>query len=136
MAKDLLFVLDRPHGEELGATGATPRRSVEWRYPYTKYNARPITSHHPNRSHASRGRPRITKKQSPAPTMPTTWTNGTRNGRFRSGSVYRSTMTPMQTSMNANSVPMLVRSYVSAASPMRDHSATKTPVISVVTYGV
>ena len=56
--------------------------------------------------------------------MPTTWTNGTRNGRRRSGSVYRSTITPMQTSANANSVPMFVRSYVSPASPISDQSAT------------
>ena len=37
-------------------------------------------------------------------------TNGTLNGRGRSGSLKRSTSTPMQTSMKANSVPMLVRS--------------------------
>ena len=36
--------------------------------------------------------------------------NGTRNGRGRSGSLWRSTSTPMLTSMNANSVPMFVRS--------------------------
>ena len=33
-----------------------------------------------------------------------------RNGRGRSGSVWRSTSTPMATSAKANSVPMLVRS--------------------------
>src|SRR5450759_3215693 len=37
-------------------------------------------------------------------------TNGTLNGRGRSGSVWRSTRTPMLTSMNANRVPMFVRS--------------------------
>ena len=44
------------------------------------------------------------------PSGATTQTNGTLNGRGRSGSLTRSTSTPAQTSANANSVPMLVRS--------------------------
>src|SRR2546422_3773033 len=41
----------------------------------------------------------------------------------------------MDTRTNANSVPMLVRLYVSPASPISDHSPTKMPVISVVIWG-
>src|SRR2546427_8849766 len=41
----------------------------------------------------------------------------------------------MHTRTNANSVPMLVRLYVSPASPISDHNATKMPVISVVMCG-
>ena len=41
-------------------------------------------------------------------------TSGARNGRTRSGSLYRSTITPADTSTNANSVPMFVRSTTSA----------------------
>ena len=46
----------------------------------------------------------------PAPASDTTQTTGTRNGRGRSGSLMRSTSTPMQTIANARSVPMFVRS--------------------------
>src|SRR5436190_20870146 len=62
-------------------------------------------------------------------------TAGTRNGRGRSGSVYRSTSTPVLTSTKAKSVPMFVRSYVSAASPTSAHAATNTPVMIVVVHG-
>ncbi len=39
---------------------------------------------------------------------------GTRNGRARPGSLKRRTMIPMQTRMNAKSVPMFVRSTISS----------------------
>ena len=44
------------------------------------------------------------------PSGATAQTIGTLNGRSRFGSVMRSTRTPAQTSANANSVPMFVRS--------------------------
>ena len=62
-------------------------------------------------------------------------TSGTRNGRGRSGSVYRSTSTPVLTRTNAKSVPMFVKSYVSAASPINAQAATNTPVMIVVVEG-
>src|SRR2546425_334314 len=70
-----------------------------------------------------------------APPRHTGHASGTRNGRGRSGSLYRSTSTPTHTSTKANSVPMFVRSYVSPASPTSDASATTMPVINVVTCG-
>src|SRR2546421_1439655 len=88
-----------------------------------------------NRTQVSSGSPTITNTHSTAPVSDTTHTNGTRNGRGRPRSVYRSTSTPTHTRTNANSVPMFVRLYVSPASPMSDHSPTKMPVISVVTWG-
>src|SRR5262245_13207836 len=112
------------------AAGA--RRSRLLRYPYEKYNARPITSHAPKRSHALRGRPNMMYTHPAADSRHTAHANGTRNGRGRFGSVWRRTSTPMLTSMNANSVPMLVKSYVSAASPINAHTATNTPVTIVV----
>ena len=50
------------------------------------------------------------KRQAALDRGDTAQTKGTRNGRGRDGSVYRSTSTPMLTRMNADNVPMLVRS--------------------------
>ena len=95
----------------------------------------PTASQTPNRSHAWRGSPIITKRQAATPRGATIQTSGTVNGRGRSGSATRRTSTPPQTSANANSVPILVRSYVSAASPTSEATATSTPVTSVVVCG-
>src|SRR5579884_3194601 len=65
-----------------------------------------------------------------------TGTHGTRNGRGRLASVRRSTITPADTSTNANSVPMLVRSTTSAMLANAAKNATKMPVRIVPTYGV
>ncbi len=53
---------------------------------------------------------------------------GTRNGRGRSGSLMRSTMMPAHTRMNANSVPMFVRSTISSMLATAAKPPTKTPV--------
>ena len=83
------------------------------------------------------GRPRITKPAGEhADAARRARRTGTLNGRGRFGSFTRSTSTPPQTRMNAKSVPMLVRSYVSAASPIADAHATTIPVTSVVVYGI
>ena len=50
------------------------------------------------------------KRQAAVLRSATGQTNGTLNGRGRSGSVTRSTSTPIDTSAKAKSVPMLVRS--------------------------
>jgi hypothetical protein len=63
-------------------------------------------------------------------------TNGTRNGRGRSGSLRRSTITPADTSTKANNVPMLVRSTTSEMFANAENAATNTPVRMVPTYGV
>src|SRR6516162_9401764 len=63
-------------------------------------------------------------------------TNGTRNGRGRSGLTRRSTLTPRQTKMNAKSVPMFVRSASSPIFVTIAMTPTMTPVQIVVTCGV
>src|SRR6185437_3168207 len=63
-------------------------------------------------------------------------THGTRNGRGRSGSRRRRKITPADTSTNANSVPMLVRSTTSEMFANAENVATNTPVRMVPTYGV
>src|SRR5918997_5921970 len=63
-------------------------------------------------------------------------TNGARNGRGRSGSTLRSTMTPAETSTKANSVPMLVSSTTSAMFAKAANDPTNVPVMSVPMYGV
>ena len=57
----------------------------------------PITSQMPNRSHAVLGNPHMVYRQETAPRIVTGQTNGTRNGRGRSGSVYCNASTPTQT---------------------------------------
>src|SRR5581483_1719438 len=86
------------------------RRRALCEKPYVKYSTSPMTSQIANRSQALRGRPSMMYTQPSADSVHTPQTSGTRNGRGRSGSLYRSTRTPILTSMNAKSVPMLVRS--------------------------
>ena len=65
-----------------------------------------------------------------------TGTNGTRNGRSRSGWLRRSTITPIATRMKANSVPMLTSSASVFSGMKKASAATTAPVIRVVRYGV
>src|SRR6185437_3498937 len=55
-------------------------------------------------------------------------TQGTRNGRGRSGSRRRSRTTPADTSTNANNVPICVRSTTSEMFAKAENVATNTPV--------
>src|SRR4029453_12915894 len=107
-----------------------------FRYPYVKYRTIPTSTHQPNRDHAWGGSPCMMKMQPAAPSGATSQTSAPLNGRGRAGSFTRRMRTPSQTSANANSVPMFVRSYVSAASPTADATATTIPVTSVVAYGM
>jgi hypothetical protein len=58
-------------------------------------------------THVAAGRPTIWAMQIIAPAIGTQGTPGVRNGRGTSGETRRRMMTPMLTSTNAKSVPML-----------------------------
>src|SRR5580704_13418377 len=62
--------------------------------------------------------------------------NGTRNPRRRCGSLYRSTITPIDTSTNANSVPMFDISASEPTSNNPDGIATRIPATQVANAGV
>jgi hypothetical protein len=66
----------------------------------------------------------------------TTGTHGVRNARRRSGRVRRSTTTPMDTSTNANRVPMLTMSARVDSGTKAATAATTSPVISEISHGV
>ena len=65
-----------------------------------------------------------------------TGTNGTRNGRSMSGWVRRRMITPMFTSRNANSVPMLTSLTISLSGTNAARSAMKKPMMKVSRTGV
>src|SRR5664280_3012112 len=67
-----------------------------------------------NRIHVMNGSPAARKRHEPTATIGSHGTSGTLNGRFASGWVRRSTITPAATIAKANSVPMLVRSTISS----------------------
>jgi len=60
-----------------------------------------------SRSQVLCGRLAISARQTTTERIGIQGMNGTRNGRGRSGDTRRSTITPIDTMMNANSVPML-----------------------------
>ncbi len=62
--------------------------------------------------------------------------NGTRNPRLRCGSLYRNTITPIDTSTNANSVPMFDISASEPTSNSPDGIATRIPATHVANAGV
>src|SRR6476620_9681911 len=62
--------------------------------------------------------------------------SGTLNGRGRCGSLCRSTITPTQTRIKANRVPMFVKLTISSTVANAAMPPTATPVSIVVTYGV
>src|SRR5688500_9773896 len=90
----------------------------------------------PNRIHVSAGNCSIRYRQARIEMIGVSGTHGTRNGRGRSGSVFRRKITPADTNTNANSVPMFVRSTTSAMFANPANVATKRPVRIVPTYGV
>ena len=63
-------------------------------------------------------------------------TNGTRYPRFKSGCVRRRTSTPIETSTNAASVPMLVNFATTSIGMKPATTATNTPTIILDRYGV
>ncbi len=74
----------------------------------------------------------IRPTQHSAETTGSRGTEGVRNGRFMRGRVRRSTITAMETTKNANSVPMLTIS-ASASSGTKPASSITTAVVPRVT---
>ena len=66
----------------------------------------------------------------------TSGTRGTVKARSRSGRRRRSTMTPRLTRMNAKSVPTLTSSARMSIEVKVARTATRTPTVAVMTYGV
>ena len=75
-------------------------------------------------------------KQLIAPSTQTTGAAGTRNERGRSGRVLRSTSTPMQTVVNASSVPIETRSPSTLIGSRPARIAAMMPTMIWPTYGV
>jgi len=96
----------------------------------------PITIHTMSRSHVSIGSPAISASATSAESAGTNGTSGVRNGRWRSGFLYRSTMIPIDTMTKASSVPMLTRWPRMSIRVNPAASATATPVTMVVMCGV
>ena len=63
-----------------------------------------------NRDQFGQPKPNTIAAQTIIPNIGTNGTSGVLNPRFASGSVLRMIITPAQTSMNANNVPILVMS--------------------------
>src|SRR5471030_3042806 len=95
-----------------------------------------MSSQMPNLIHVTEGSCHIKYKHATMEMSGVSGTHGTRKGRTRSGSMRRRKITPAETSTNANSVPMLVRSTTSAMFANAANTATNTPVRMVPTYGV
>src|SRR5207245_11533833 len=106
-------------------------------YPYAKYRTNPIHSQTPKRHHDRCGSCDASTRHETAPNIGTSHAPpGTRNGRSRLGSLKRSTVIPIQTRKNANSVPIFVKSTMSSRDEKRAATPTKTPVTIVPTCGV
>src|SRR5918998_727949 len=78
----------------------------------------------------------ISQIDSRTETIGSTGMNGVRNGRGRSGSASRRSSTPIDTRMNANSVPMLTRSASVSIEVSPARIATSTVMMIVSRYGV
>src|SRR5687768_11548480 len=90
----------------------------------------------PNRIQVILGSCSIRYRQATIEMIGVIGTQGTRNGRGRSGSDRRRKITAADTSTNAKSVPIFVRSTTSEILANAANVATKVPVMMVPTYGV
>src|SRR5579883_1740019 len=97
---------------------------------------RPITSQTPNRIQVSIGRPSIKPMQQTIESSGVYGENGTRNPRARSGCVCRKMITPADTIINANRVPILDKSASVPISQMPAGTPTAKPASHVLTCGV
>lgn len=95
-----------------------------------------MTSQTINRIHVSPGRKTIINKQVAIPNTGTTGTNGVLNALGASGIFFRKTKTPIQTKMNANSVPILVISPTTLAGTNAANKLTKTRNSKLLFAGV
>src|SRR5690606_6635489 len=96
----------------------------------------PISSQMPRRSQLSNGREAINNMQTMMPKIGITGTNGVLNGLSSSGLVLRSTRMPTQTSVNANSVPILTMCPRSETGTNPAKTDTKIMKIRFVFQGV
>ena len=96
----------------------------------------PTSNQMTNRNQFSLGSESINKTQRMIPSDGNTGEKGHRNGRKRSGSVYRRINTEVQTRAKAKRVPMLVRSAKMLNGRRLAAVATITPVSTVDLYGV
>ena len=97
---------------------------------------RPITSQTKKRSQVSSGRLSISTRQQKMEIPGSSGTHGTRKPRGRSGCFLRSTITPAETRIKANNVPMFERSANQLISKMPPGIQTTKPATQVLMYGV
>src|ERR1700686_3012431 len=79
---------------------------------------------------------RVMPRHHSAPSTQVNGAQGTRNGRYASGRVYRNTSTPTHTVANASRMPMEIRSASKSSGNTAAIIAANTPVITVDTCGV
>src|SRR4051794_21665687 len=95
----------------------------------------PTTSQSAKRIQVIHGRPSIKYKQETIPRTGITGHHGVLNALGRFGSRFRRMRIPTHTRMNANNVPMFVRSTISSMLVNIAQTATAAPVRIVVTWG-
>src|SRR6478672_8259954 len=100
----------------------------KWLYfiPYHIYTSKPIIIHTIRRIQVSRGRKTIMNKQVAMPSTGIKGTHGVLNALGASGSFFLKTITPIQTRMNANKVPILVISPTTLAGTKAAKRLTKS----------
>src|SRR6478735_11504695 len=96
----------------------------------------PSTSQTRNRSQVSTARFDISRTQQIPDTTGSTGLSGVRNGRCMSGRLTRTTGTAIETTKNANNVPMLTISARSASGTNAASTATTATVRPVISTGV
>src|SRR5664280_1128807 len=96
----------------------------------------PTVNHPPNLIHVIHGSPSIRYKHETIPKIGTSGTKGVLKLLSLEGSFFLRIIIPMQTRMNANRVPMFVRSTISSILVNIEVMPTTAPVRIVVTYGV
>src|ERR1017187_6393469 len=98
--------------------------------------AKPTISQTKNLTHVSSGKAIISTRQKAMEIIGSHGDPGTLNPRGRAGWVLRSTITPRETMMNANSVPMFAKSAKVPISQMPAGIPTTRPAIQVLMCGV
>src|SRR5579864_8243721 len=95
-----------------------------------------MTSQLRKTSQVSRCSETIISNETAMPMIGTNGTQGTRNGRCKSGCCLRRIQTPPETTVKANSVPMLVSSSSLLIGNVAASNATQIPTKIVEIYGV
>lgn len=89
-----------------------------------------------NRSQLVQPNPYIIARQTIIPAIGTTGTHGVLNSRFKSGSVFRKTITEKQTKIKAKRVPILVMSPTMSPGMNAANRPTITKITKFALYGV